>query len=142
MSTIQIADTDNQILDTYEVMTELRPNISREEYVERVRLQQREVGFQLAYLADAGGAIVCVAGFRLCRSLGWGRYLYVDDLITRTDRRSSGHGAEMLAWLRDRAKSEGCETLRLDSALERRRAHHFYFAEEMDIHCFHFRQTL
>src|SRR3954465_6970234 len=31
--------------------------------------------------------------FRVQGNLAWGRHLYVDDLITRADRRGRGHGA-------------------------------------------------
>lgn len=141
MGKIQIAKTDQEILATYPVMKQLRPNVLKTEYLELVKKQQTEVGFRLAALYE-DGQITCVAGFRVSRSLGWGRYLYVDDLVTAKRRRSKGDGKAMFKWLVKQARNLQCGELRLDSALERHQAHRFYLRERMDIVCFHFRLTL
>lgn len=135
---IEVMQTDGEILETYDVMSQLRPNVARSDYLAVVRLQEEEVGFRLAALRD-GGRIACVAGFRVCRSLGWGRFLYVDDLVTDNRLRSTGAGRAMFTWLVDQARKEGCGQLRLDSAVWRHRAHRFYLRERMNIDCFHFR---
>jgi GNAT superfamily N-acetyltransferase len=138
---IETAETHEQILATYHIMKQLHPDIPECEYVERVRLQQAEMGFQLAALR-VDGKIACVAGLRVCRSLGWGKYLYVDDLVTDENTRSKGAGKAMFKWIINRAKETGCDELRLDSALYRHAAHRFYLRERMDIVCFHFRLAL
>lgn len=134
---IRIASTDEEIVATWPVMRLLRPEIPHFEYLSRVRMQEREVGFQLAALRVAG-EVVCVAGFRVCRSLGWGKFLYIDDLVTEEERRSEHHGSIMFHWLKDFGRQQGCEQLRLDSAVYRHGAHRFYLRERMDILCFHF----
>lgn len=138
---IQIATGDKDILDTYPVMRQLRPHIKRSLYLGLVRQQEKEVRFQLASL-KANGKIACVAGFRLCRSLGWGKYLYVDDLVTDEKTRSKGAGKAMFAWLVRYARRHKCDELRLDSAVYRHGAHRFYLRERMDIACFNFRLPL
>ena len=42
---------------------------------------------------------VPVAGFRILHSLAWGRFCYVDDLVTDEQSRSEGLGAELMDWL-------------------------------------------
>ena len=135
---IALAQTDEQILATYDVMSQLRPNIPQSDYLRLVKLQASEVGFRLASLRNAE-RIICVAGFRFCRSLGWGKFLYVDDLITDGPQRSHGAGRAMFRWLVKQARTAGCDELRLDSALWRNEAHRFYLRERMDIACFNFR---
>jgi GNAT superfamily N-acetyltransferase len=135
---IRLAKTDEDILSTFDVMRQLRPDVPRSDYVRRVRQLEDEVRFQLAMLTE-GTEVVTVAGFRLCRSLGWGKYLYVDDLVTDEARRSTSAGSVMFRWLVDRARSEECGELRLDSAVYRHGAHRFYLRERMDIACFNFR---
>jgi GNAT superfamily N-acetyltransferase len=135
---IQIAETDEEILSTYDAMRNLHPEIPREDYLFRVRLLESEQNYTIAALR-IDGRVVSVAGFRLCRSLGWGRFLYVDDLVTDAEDRSTGCGGSLFAWLVQRAKDENCTELRLDSAVFRTRAHRFYFLQHMDIACFHFR---
>jgi hypothetical protein len=87
---IEIARTDDQIAACLDVMVELRTSLERDEFVARVRRQERE-GFTLAYVTDAD-SIAAVAGFRVCECLADGRVLYVDDLVTRSSSRSRGFG--------------------------------------------------
>ena len=138
---IKIARTDSDIRATYPVMRQLRPNVPRSKYLELVRLQGRKVGFQLAVLRDDSD-ILCVAGFRFCYSLGWGKFLYIDDLVSEKKRRSRGAGSAMFRWLVELAREEKCDELRLDSALYRHEAQRFYLRERMDIACFNFRLGL
>jgi len=115
--------------------------VKKSDYLRLVRLQEKEVKFHIAAL-KVRGRIMSVAGFRLCRSLGWGKYLYVDDLVTDEKSRSRGAGRAMFRWLVDLARKEGCDEIRLDSALWRREAQRFYLRERMDIACFNFRLDL
>jgi len=79
-----------------------------------------------------------VAGFRVLENLFCGRFLYVDDLVTAAAQRCRGHGAALLAWLRDEARRAGCAQLHLDSGLQRRDAHRFYEREGLPVTSYHF----
>ncbi|MGI6082443.1 MAG: GNAT family N-acetyltransferase [Limnochordia bacterium] len=137
----RIAQTDAEIEACYPVMRELRPHLSStEEFVARIRLQQ-ESGYQLAYLEEEGRP-VCVAGFRITESLAWGRFLYVDDLVTASLRRSRGYGRILLRWLHEFAAAQGCQQLHLDSGVQRTVAHRFYKREGMELSCYHFSTIL
>ncbi len=124
-----VATTEAQIAACWEVLHALRPDVSQSEFVDRVRAQQDD-GYQLVYIADGQGP-VAAAGFRIGRNLAWGRFLYVDDLVTRPSARSQGHGATLLRWLHDLARAEGCAQLHLDSGAQRLDAHRFYEREGM-----------
>jgi GNAT superfamily N-acetyltransferase len=86
--------------------------------------------------------VVAVAGFRVGENLAWGRFLYVDDLVTLTTHRSKGVGASLLSWLRDVASNEGCVQLHLDSGAQRKDAHRFYEREGMLVAGFHFVENI
>lgn len=133
---VGLAESDEQILACHPVMRQLRPHVAAEGFVSRVRLQQRE-GYRLAAVSEAG-RVVAVAGFRLGHNLAWGRYLYVDDLVTDAAARSAGHGKRLLDWLVDAARVERCDQLHLDSGVQRFAAHRFYLRERMDITSHHF----
>lgn len=135
---VQILDADGQLLSTYSIMHQLRPTISQHDYLPLVRQLQAEVGYRIASLTYESRPI-CVTGFRFCRSLGWGKYLYVDDLVTDHQFRSRGAGKFMFSWLLRFAGQNKCNELRLDSAVERHGAHRFYLRARMDIACFNFR---
>ncbi|MHB8523643.1 MAG: GNAT family N-acetyltransferase [Limisphaerales bacterium] len=134
---VVVAQTDGQILRCFPVMAELRPHLAEPEFVEQVRRQNRQGGYQLACL-ESDGAVRSVAGFRVVEGLKWGKYLYVDDLVTREPDRSRGFGQKLFDWLVEHARNLGCGELHLDSGVQRHRAHRFYRARKLDLTCYHF----
>jgi len=137
---IRIASNEREIAACYPVMRELRPHLAPEEFLERVMLQARE-GYRIAFV-EADEEVVAVAGVRVAHTLAWGRFLYVDDLVTRAADRSRGHGAALLRWLRELACAEGCDELHLDSGTWRKDAHRFYEREGMEFSSHHYRWKL
>ncbi len=134
--------SDADVAASFPVMRELRTRLaSAEEYSRTVRRMEREGGYRLAG-AFLGGEMCAVAGYRIGEGLSWGRYLYVDDLVTLAARRSEGLGRALCAWLREEARRAGCSQFHLDSGVQRHEAHRFYLRERMDITCFHFQQEL
>ena len=129
-------NTDAEIADCYDVMSELRPHVTREQFLPLVR-SMRADGYRLACIRDEG-RVVAVAGFRFGTNLFCGRHLYVDDLVTADTERSKGHGRELLAWLRDLAVEHDCDVFHLDSGVQRKRAHAFYLREGMERSSYHF----
>lgn len=126
---IRLAESDQDIAACFPVMHQLRTHLTSDTFLSRVRSQQK-VGYLLAYV-EAGGRPVAVAGFRILETLGSGRFLNVDDLVTLDTERSQGHGARLLKWLIDWAEAESCQRLELDSAMRRKDAHRFYEREGM-----------
>lgn len=137
---IRIATTDSEIAACYPVMRELRPHIAEDQFLSRVRSQEK-TGYQLAFVEQSGG-VVAVAGFRVGENLAWGRFLYVDDLVTLPSHRSNGFGASLLSWLREFAAQEGCVQVHLDSGIQRKDAHRFYERAGMSMASFHFVENL
>jgi GNAT superfamily N-acetyltransferase len=106
---------------------------------------QRPDGYRLVGSFEPGEEeAAAVAGFRVAQNLAWGRHLYVDDLITRADRRGRGHAWALMQWLDAEARRLGCGELHLDSGVgpERRSAHSLYFAHGMRIASYHFSTEL
>jgi len=126
-------------------LSELRPHLgSREVLVAKVDTQ-RAHGYRLAAsFQDGDPDAAAVAGFRICESLAWGRYLYVDDLVTRAALRGGGHADLVFAWVKREAQRQGCTQLHLDSGVgaERADAHRFYFRHRLRITSYHFAREL
>lgn len=131
-------ETDEQILATHAVMSQLRPHLSADDYLQRVRRMMRTDGYRLAAAADDDGVPRGVAGYRFIEMLYCGKILVVDDLVTDEDTRSRGFGKQLLDWLVELARERGCEQLHLDSGVQRHRAHRFYFREGLVVNAFHF----
>lgn len=140
MSDIALAQSDVEIAACFDVMVQLRPHLRREEFVPRIQAQQAQ-GYQFAY-RRMGSKVVAAAGFRLLENLAWGRFLYIDDLVTDAAHRSQGHGDAMMNWLMAHARAAGCAELHLDSGVQRFGAHRFYLARRMDITSHHFAMKL
>jgi len=140
MGSVHLADSDAQIERCFSVMVQLRTHLKPEAFVETVRRQQIG-GYALAYLEE-GGTIKAVAGFRINESLSWGKFLYVDDLVTDAALRSKGYGDQLFDWLVDRARSEKCDQFHLDSGVTLFEAHRFYLRKRMDIVAHHFAMPL
>ncbi|MGD8785276.1 MAG: GNAT family N-acetyltransferase [Thioalkalispiraceae bacterium] len=126
---IELANSEAKLRDCFPVILQLRPHLELNTFIEQVAVQAM-AGYQIAGLT-ADDHVVAVAGFRITHSLAWGRFLYVDDLVTDIDQRSKGYGKQLLHWLIDYAKQNECIELHLDSGLQRIDAHRFYEREGM-----------
>jgi GNAT superfamily N-acetyltransferase len=124
-------------------LLELRPHHGSVEAL-TVRIDsQRADGYRVAAALEDGEA-AAVAGFRIAENLAWGRFLYVDDLVTRAALRGRGHADAVMAWVEAEAARAGCDELHLDSGVgpEREDAHRFYFRHGMRITSYHFARGL
>lgn len=135
--TVTLADDPAAVARCFATMRELRPHLTSEAaFVAQVERQQAE-GYRLAFLEE-GGEVRAVAGYRVSEKLSAGKFLYVDDLVSRAADRSRGYGGRLFDWLVARASEEGCERLHLDSGVHRHGAHRFYLRKGMDIDSHHF----
>ena len=82
---IAVARSQAEIEVCHPVMKELRTQYDARTFIKRVQEQQKD-GYLLAFVEDEG-EVVAVAGFRLARNLAWGKFLYVDDLVTQPANR-------------------------------------------------------
>lgn len=136
MHQIAIAESDADIDRCFPVLLELRPHLSASAFVQQVR-RQAQNGYRLAYL-DERELVRAVAGFRLSEGLVSGKFLYVDDLITRSPDRSHGYGEALFHWLVAYARAHDCQQVSLDSGVQRFAAHRFYLRQRMEITSHHF----
>ncbi len=122
------ADTPEALRACYPVMKQLRPHLQSEaEFLERVARQAAEGYRLLAEWQD--DRPVALAGYRLQENLVYGKFLYVDDLITTEAARGSQCGARLLDALSEVAAQSGCVRLTLDTGLANALAQRFYFRQ-------------
>lgn len=126
-------------------LLELRPNHGSLEAISARIDAQRATGYRVAAAFDGDEEdAAAVAGFRVGENLAWGRFLYVDDLITRAAARGRGHADAVMGLVAEIAAREGCGELHLDSGVgpDRQDAHRFYFRHGMRINSYHFARGL
>lgn len=126
MHKIWLAESDEEISNCFSVMKELRPHLAAEDFLPLVKKLTETTGLRLAFLRESG-EIKAVAGFRIGEWLAFdGKYLEIEDLVTKSGERSRGYGGALFDWLVAYAEENGCTHLRLVSKVERTDAHRFY----------------
>ncbi len=126
-------------------LLELRPHVGSPEAMAARIDAQRAAGYRIVAAFDLGAEdAAAVAGFRVGENLAWGRFLYVDDLVTRASSRGRGHADAVMAWVKEEASRAGCAELHLDSGVgpDREDAHRFYFRHRLRITSYHFARGL
>lgn len=141
MAFIKKMTSDSDIAETFSLIKQLRPHLQEDEYAAKIKNLQDRYGYNLVAIVEEG-QIKSAAGYKITESLAWGKYLYVDDLITDNNSRSNGYAKLLIDWLELEAKNNNCEQLHLDSGVQRHVAHRFYLNRTMDITGYHFQKTL
>lgn len=130
----------------YAAMFELRgqrPPLTSPEAFQAWVSEQASQGYRLAAAFDAESEQAqAVCGFRVLDFLYSGCQLYIDDLSTLPAARGRGHARALLAWAEAEARRLGCESLHLDSGVQRFPAHRLYLKAGMDITAHHFAKEL
>ena len=122
------ADTQEAVRSCYAVMKQLRPHLQGEEdFLDRIARQQTQTYRLLAAWDD--DQVVALAGYRFEENLVYGKFLYVDDLVTAETARGSRWGARLLDALTVIAEQAGCVRLVLDTGLVNALAQRFYFRQ-------------
>ncbi len=137
---IQLAESNFQILGCFPVISQLRPHLDQAKFVEQVQYQMKE-GYKLAFL-EVEKQAVAVAGFRISTCLASGKFLYIDDLVVDEFQRSHSYGQQLFQWLIEYARNQDCKHLSLDSGVQRFAAHRFYLMQRMSITSHHFSMEL
>jgi GNAT superfamily N-acetyltransferase len=126
---VSLAKTEAEVSDCYDLIRELRPHLTLNDFIIKVSRMANTTGYELAYLHDGG--IKAVAGFRVSEWLHSGTYLEIEELITDGNSRSKGYGSTLFDWLHDYASQQGCCQIRLVSGVLRESAHRFYAKKGM-----------
>ena len=93
-------------------------------------------------LATQDDAVLGLAVWRVLENTMFGRFLYVDDLVTDSALRSRGVGKALLSRCEAIAVELGCREFVLDSGVQRAQTHRFYFREGLAIRAFNFGKSL
>lgn len=134
-------ETDHDLRTAFGVMQELRPHLtSADAFIAQARRQETQ-GYRLLG-AWTGEQVVGLAGYRLQENLIYGRFLYIDDLVTTADVRSAGVGAALIDAVREEARRQDCNQLVLDTGLGNALGQRFYFRQGLLARGLHFGQAL
>ena len=141
MPKIKLMTSETDIIKTYNTVYQLRPHLKESDYVETINRLIHTNNYHLVAVLE-NEEVSAVAGYRMTESLAWGKYFYVDDLITNEKHRKNGYAQLLWNWLVQEAKNNKCEQFHLDSGVNRFDAHRFYLKNRLNISCHHFQMSL
>jgi ribosomal protein S18 acetylase RimI-like enzyme len=138
---LALAESEAEIRACLPVLRELRPHLGEDAACLAQIRRQAAQGYRLLALWR-GELVVACAGYRVSENLIRGRFLYVDDLVTRAGERSQGHGERLLHALADLARELDCRAITLDTGLDNNRGQRFYLRHGLDIVAFRLARPL
>ena len=143
MNTLRLSaiETDEDYRASFAVMQELRPHLTDAAAFAAQARRQAGQGYRLL-AAWQDGAVKALAGYRMQENLLYGRFLYVDDLVTSAGARGQRLGERLIDALREDAREQGCSHLVLDTGLANSLAQRFYYRQGLLGAGMHFRQPL
>ncbi len=128
--TIAALATEEELLEAFPIMSQLRTHLDEKEYLELVYESEAKERYQLLGLWD-DGVLKALIGFKPMITLYYGRSLWVCDLVTDSNARSHGYGEQLLSYVEQWGKEHHYESIALSSGIRRTDAHRFY-EERMD----------
>lgn len=142
MHRIQIATTDEEMLNCFDAMHELRQHLNRTEFVALINTMSK-TGYLLAFVKD-NDKVAAVTGYRYMQNLFDGKLIYVDDLSTAQAYRKKGYAKLLLDFIFNEVKNNNCDQVHLDSGCgpHRYNAHRLYLNYGFNITSHHFAKLI
>lgn len=122
--TIKRAETADDFRAAYPLLCQLMPYLPDAPFEDNLRAA-RDRGYTF-YLAYNDQQVVGCVGYWVYVGLGYGRILFVTHLVVDETKRGQQIGSQLLAFIDQRAREEGCHTVQLYSNFSRDRTHNFY----------------
>lgn len=133
--------TDKQTMLNYiDVLQELYPSLSPEQYAKELDLMLPHNYTQLAVFEQAQCIAIC--GIWIGNKLWIGKYLELDNIVVKESFRSKGVGELIFKTLEQKAKEENCNMMSLDSYTSNFNAHKFFYNQGYGPKGFHFVKLL
>lgn len=130
---IKIA-TEEEIKDCYKVLHQIRDDLSEVDFLNTITKQIKN-GYKVAYVIE-NNQVICVA------KLSWGKYIYIEDFVTEKGTKSCDAAKALWDFIRISALQQECDSIHLDSLVQRHEAHKFYLNQDMKIDSHHFSLNL
>jgi Histone acetyltransferase len=118
-------ESDEDLVRAFPIMRQLRPHLTEQTFIQRVRDGKIAENYRL-FALENDGALVALCGVQDIVTLYYTDTLWVSELITDEGSRSKGLGGQMLEEVEEWAKRNGYRQLALSSGVQRKDAHRFY----------------
>lgn len=134
--TLRELSTKEEMLQIFEIIQEMYPSLSLEQYsFELDQMLPHNYGQVAAF---EGEQCLGLTGFWLGYKLWCGKYLELDNVIVSEKHRSKGVGKLIFDYMLEKGKMENVTMLALDSYTSNFKAHKFFYNEGYAPRGFHF----
>ena len=129
-------NSKEEMLSNYELLTEVYPTLTIEEYSRELDLMiPHNYGQVVVFDGDIRAGLT---GYWIGSKLWCGKYMELDNVVVAEKYRSRGVGKQLFEFFEKKAKDEGCTMLALDSYNDNYEAHKFFKREGYDPRGIHF----
>lgn len=138
---LRIEEIPSERLETIlPLVQQLNPTLEAEILRDRLS-EMRRLDYHCAGAYD-GNRLIGICGFWIGVRFYCGRYIDLDNVIVDVAYRSAGVGKQIVTWIEEHGRANGCDISALDCYVTKSSAHKFYFREGYTILGYHFTKTL
>ena len=130
-----------EMLEFHDVVMELYPSMSKEEYKKKLAYMVPHNYHQVAVFNEKNECLG-ISGFWIGNKLWCGKYMELDNIIIKKGSRSSGAGSLIFKYLKEKAQEFKCNIMTLDSYTTNFKAHRFFYNKEFAPKGYHFVNVL
>lgn len=132
--------THSEMMHSFSILTEMYPELSREEYSNRLQ-DMIQMGYQqMGVILDE--KLVALSGIWLGTKLWCGKYLEIDNFIVSEIYRKQGVAKFLVQQIESFAEENKCEIIALDAFVTNYKAHRFYYDQGFAARGYHFVKLL
>jgi len=128
--------TKEEMLDNFELIQEMYPTISREEYSKELDAMLLNSYGQVVVMD--GEQYAGMTGFWIGSKLWCGKYMELDNVIVSSQYRRNGIGNILFKHMEQKAKAMHCNLMALDAYTDNFEAHRFFYDHKYVPRGFHF----
>ena len=132
---------ESEIITVYDVLKELRPHISQEEFV-KIYNEAKKADQYTFYGYYIDRQCVGLMGLRYLHDYVHRYHLYIDDLVVAKDFRSQNIGAQLLQFAENLAREKSCTGLRLCTGIDNKDGIRFYERENWVLRAVAFKKKI
>jgi len=132
--------TKEEMLDNFDLLTEVYPNITPEEYSNELDIMLPHNYGQVGVFE--GNICIGMTGYWIGSKLWCGKYMELDNVVISQQHRSKGIGEKLFTHMEKMAEERGCNMLALDSYTDNFPAHKFFYKQGYVPRGFHFINVL
>ncbi len=132
--------TKEEMLQNFELIQEMYPSITLEEYSNELDIMLPH-NYGQAAVYD-GETCAGMTGYWIGSKLWCGKYMELDNVVVSSKYRRRGIGQMLFEHMENRAKELECTMLALDSYTDNFEAHRFFYEQKFVPRGFHFINVL